>query len=148
MNHDIIKAVKAELNTLYMSSYAIAEEMTGLSARLKVNNQLKEATIDLFLKKANQSLEADGLQIAIVSRLKPLPETDPDYPLNHYHTELLLNGRVIVSEDCGISFMPEKRYEMIVEYLKKAEAFTSTLKTLNRIEKLIEFKSELGGCKS
>lgn len=146
MNHDIIKAVKAELNNLYMSSYAIAEEMTALSARLKVNNQLKEATIDLFLTKANVDLEADGLQIVIVSREKPLPKTDPDYPLNSYHIELLANGRPIITQDCGIAFMAEKRFEMIVEYINKAEAFSSTMATLNQIEKLIEFKEELGGC--
>lgn len=128
-----------------MSSYGIAEEMAALSDRLKINNQLKEATIDMFLSNVNEMLKPEKMAIYILSREVPLSANDPSYPLNHYHIQLQADGRVIASQDCGISFIAEKRYEMIVEYLNKAQAFSSTMATLDKIEKMIDFKENFGG---
>lgn len=141
-NNQITQAVKKELNSLYMDNYTIAEEMAALSDRLKINNQLKEAAIDLYLKNVNESLQTESLAIAIFSKEVPLPATDPDYPLNHYHIELQAHGRVLSTEDCGCYFMQEKRLEKITEYLNKAQAFSNTLKILDRIDIMIELKTK------
>ena len=144
-NNQITQAVKKELTALYMSSYGIAEEMAALSDRLKINNQLKEATIDMFLSNVNEMLKPEKMAIYILSREVPLSANDPSYPLNHYHIQLQADGRVIASQDCGINFIAEKRYELIVEYLNKAQAFSSTMATLDKIEKMIDFKENFGG---
>lgn len=140
-NNQITQAVKKELTALYMSSHGIAEEMAALSDRLKINNQLKEATIDMFLSNVNEVLKPEDMSIQIFSREVPLDKLDPSYPLNHYHIELHAQGHVLAKQDCGIYFMAEKRYEMIVEYLNKAQAFSNTLKILDKIDSMIEFKN-------
>jgi hypothetical protein len=141
-NNQITQAVKRELNSLYMDNYTIAEEMAALSDRLKINNQLKEAATDLYLKNVNESLQTESMAIAILSKEVPLAPTDPSYPLNHYHIELQAQGRVLSTEDCGCYFMQEKRFEKITEYLNKAQAFSNTLKILDKIDSMIEFKSK------
>ena len=144
-NNVITQVVKKELTALYMSSYAIAEEMAALSERLGGNNQLKEATIDMFLKNVNEMLKPEDMSIHIISLEVPLSQMDPSFPLFHYHIQLEAQGRIIASQDCGICFMAEERYEKIVKYLDKAQAFSSTIATLDEIEKLIEFKESCGG---